>query len=242
MRKLVRPALSERARRVLAKRTESVRTSSDQPARAAALWRCRTNKTFDEIREKLSTTCTGRVRCMYCEDSEATDIEHFYPKSVYPLRAFEWANYLLACSNCNSNYKRTQFPLSVGMLPELINPLDEDPFDHFDLSPSTGRLVPLTDRAQASIGVFGLDRQTLEDGRKDTWVALCALITRYAALTTASEPGSSQAIIEAIKRTSFSCVGRFMHKYFVVGTLPGVAPNDVIESLRGNPELISLIS
>lgn len=242
MRRLIRPTLTSKTLKVLSKRTASVTASANQPEKAAKLWCSRKNKSFSEIKEKLASACSGRVRCMYCEDSEATDIEHFYPKSSYPLKAFDWVNYLLACSNCNSNYKRTQFPLSATGAPELLNPFDDEPFDHFELSPSTGKLVALTTRAKVSVGVFGLDRQTLEDGRKDAWITLCALVAKYNDLTPANDPQFSFAIVEAIRRTSFSCVARFMHKYFAAGTLGTVAPASVISSLDQNPELLALIS
>lgn len=47
--------------------------------------------------------------CCYCERNEGNDDEHIFPKSAYPERAFDWDNFLLACQNCNSNYKRNQF-------------------------------------------------------------------------------------------------------------------------------------
>ena len=52
----------------------------------------------------------GVQRCMYCLDSLGTDIDHFEPKSRRPLRTFCWHNHLLACSRCNSNYKREEYP------------------------------------------------------------------------------------------------------------------------------------
>lgn len=38
-------------------------------------------------------------RCMYCEDSHGTDIEHFRPKTPFPQYLFIWPNMLLCCAN-----------------------------------------------------------------------------------------------------------------------------------------------
>ncbi len=59
------------------------------------------NKTFDNVKEKLVTMCSGAERCHYCEDSKATQVEHFLPKSVYPNHCFAWDNYYYACDTCN---------------------------------------------------------------------------------------------------------------------------------------------
>lgn len=241
MRKLERPSLSAHTSSVLRKRTKSVSASSDQAAKSKQLWKSRKNKAFQEIRQKLSATCTGRIRCMYCEDSEATDIEHFYPKGTYPLRSFRWDNYLLACSNCNSNFKRTLFPLSSTGEPQLINPFDDEPFEHISLSLSTGKFVPLTPKGRESIKVFGLDRQTLERGRRDTWTVISALITKYDQLDRTTDPDSAQSIVTALDRTSFSCVTSFVRTNFLLGTLSAVAPAEVIAALGANPEIVSAL-
>lgn len=49
--------------------------------------------------------CIGIEICNYCEQSEASDIEHILPKSLFPNKAFVWDNYLLACKKCNTTHK-----------------------------------------------------------------------------------------------------------------------------------------
>lgn len=66
---------------------------------------------FGEIKETLLEMCVGTEICNYCENNEATDIEHIYPKSFFPERAFHWDNYLLACKTCNSTYKQDRFAI-----------------------------------------------------------------------------------------------------------------------------------
>ena len=99
MRHLPPMELSQRARNMLAKRRQKVMDQPDAAARKAKaerLWKNKRGAAWDEIRETLRAMASGRQRCMYCEDSEGTDIEHFYPKATYPQYAFDWDNYLLA--------------------------------------------------------------------------------------------------------------------------------------------------
>jgi hypothetical protein len=61
----------------------------------------------------------GRV-CAYCgsiASDRRGDVEHYRPRSVYPWLAYEFANYLLGCSRCNSARKSNQFPLSPRARP-----------------------------------------------------------------------------------------------------------------------------
>lgn len=228
------------ANNVLKSRTDLVAASANGVKKCQDLWKQRGNKAFQEIRSTLESSCSGRVRCMYCEDSEATDIEHFYPKATYPARSFRWDNYLLACSNCNSNYKRSQFPVDNMGLPLLINPMDEDPMDHLDLSLTTGKFVPATDKGKESIKVFGLDRQVLEVGRRDAWSVFCALVYRYSELTRGHRLDEVEAAIRAIKNQSFSCVSMYTKKYYQSGGLVAVAPPDVFRVIEDNPEIVEI--
>jgi hypothetical protein len=64
---------------------------------------------FETIKTKLIAMCVSVEICNYCENNEATDIEHLYPKSHFPERAFKWENYILACKTCNTTYKNDDF-------------------------------------------------------------------------------------------------------------------------------------
>lgn len=206
MKRLRRPALSAASTLFLHKRSVAVAAAADSRAEAARLWSLQGNNAFREVRALLEEMASGRERCVYCEDSEGIAIEHFWPKSRYPQRAFDWSNYLLACTRCNSNYKRDQFPLAADGGPLLINPVDEDPLDHLLLSPTTGKLTPASPKGQPSIDVFGLDRPTLEEGRKHAWTTLQALLIWYADLRRASAPEDADRAEAATRRQSFAGV------------------------------------
>lgn len=108
--------------------------------------------TIKEVRTKLQSASNSANRCHYCEDSEANQIEHFYPKSIYPEKTFVWENYFYACSLCNgaksnqfahiSNQNtlehiiKTEPPIHPNNInpTALINPRIENPFDFLALN------------------------------------------------------------------------------------------------------------
>lgn len=77
--------------------------------KAKTLWATKGGKegkqAFVKIADVLAEMCVSVKTCNYCEGNEANDIEHIFPKSFFPERAFEWQNYLLACKQCNTGYK-----------------------------------------------------------------------------------------------------------------------------------------
>ena len=116
----------------------------------------KTNKVFREIKECLTKMCNSTRRCVYCEDSIGDEVEHIYPKDLYPEKCFTWDNYVYACGPCNGpkNNKFAVFQNSDGSFVEvnpprgtaaskpvegeaaLINPRVENPLDYaiLDLS------------------------------------------------------------------------------------------------------------
>ena len=87
----------------------------------------------DDVREALHKM--QYRKCCYCErllDSEGSNqqIEHFWPKTIYPEKQYQWDNLLLACGRCNRK-KHNKFPTNYGN-PVLIDPADDniDPEDH----------------------------------------------------------------------------------------------------------------
>lgn len=141
---------------------------------------------FSTIKKQLYSMAYGHRLCMYCESSHGTDIEHFFPKKQYPTKAFEWDNYLIACSYCNSNLKRERFPLDPNNNPLLIDPSKDDPSTHLKLSLNTGLFFGITERGLSSIEVFDLnDTRFSESGRdltnqrRERVVTLKALFEKY---------------------------------------------------------------
>lgn len=133
----------------LQKKVDAELTFEKKAEKAQSLWLSKRKlkdgeEAFDEIKRVLKTMCVSQRTCNYCEHDRAFDIEHIYPKSLYPSLAFVWSNYLLACKGCNSEFKSDNFAIfkPKGSITKhilvrkdepdnddslLINPRKEDP-------------------------------------------------------------------------------------------------------------------
>jgi hypothetical protein len=237
MRRIQRLSLSSEALAFLLKRSQAVAASADPRAEAGRLWILQDNKTFREVREVLRRMALGIERCMYCEDSQGTAIEHYWPKAGYPERAFDWLNYLIACSGCNSNYKRDQFPLDAAGQPLLVNPADEDPLDHLSLSPSTGKYQPLSPKGDPSIQVFGLNRATLTRGRENAWTSLEQLLVRYASSREQGHDEKADRIKTAVREYPFAGVLAALLRIAVGPAADLLISVECLHALRSYPEM-----
>jgi hypothetical protein len=149
---------------------------------------------FIEIKAILLSMCVSTELCNYCEHNEATDVEHIYPKSFFPERTFKWINYLLACKQCNTEYKLDRFyvfaPARSSTAMELrrkhpapsddaafIDPRVEDPmaYLYLDIKEKSFHLIPhpaLTDprdiaKAERTLRVLQIgERKALADARE----------------------------------------------------------------------------
>lgn len=144
---------------------------------------------FNTIGTVLLSMCAGVQLCVYCENNEATDVEHIFPKKLYPEKSFVWANYVLACGNCNTRYKSDRFkvfmpsgsttvinvtpPRGTYIKPPngdalFINPRKEDPMDFMELDLRFGQYIFTIsaatgtrdfERAEYTIDLLGLNKR-----------------------------------------------------------------------------------
>jgi uncharacterized protein (TIGR02646 family) len=186
------------------------------------------NRTFCTVRTALDALCSGARRCMYCEDSCATDIEHHRPKDLYPELTFVWENYLYACSRCNRP-KSTQFEIFSArtgqrvhvsrsrnapvMPPEpgdplLIDPRSENPMDYLALDlTATFLFIPRgqassvqNQRARYTLKVLTLNEEPLPQARKNAYHHYLNHLHRYASLRNTENAGHAQErIVETIR-------------------------------------------
>ena len=135
---------------------DSESTYEAQITKAKATWG-KSNKTFDEIKKKLRQMLNDTDRCAYCEDSYADEIEHIYPKSIYPEKTFVWENYLYACGPCNGP-KNSQFALidSVGQLQNITPPL-KIPEDYVFRRPAALQAALIDPRVENPLQFLELD-------------------------------------------------------------------------------------
>lgn len=68
---------------------------------------------FNIVRDILWEMGPPCKTCAYCGRSTGTSIDHIFPKRLFPERTFVWENYLMSCTDCNSNYKRSNFAVFV---------------------------------------------------------------------------------------------------------------------------------
>lgn len=181
---------------------------------------------------------SGIERCAYCEDSEGTAIDHFWPKNVYPERAFDWLNYLLVCSTCNSRYKRDQFPLDERGLPLLLNPTAEEPLEHLTFT-SDGKLLAETPKGDWSIQVYGLNRGGLWLGRKDAWVAIQCLVIAYAEALQAGDPAWASALEQSVRNNRFSGVFAALMKIAQGLDADLIIRPEFLAAIRHHPEILT---
>jgi hypothetical protein len=111
------------------------------------------------------------------EAKDYGDIEHFKPKSQFPLEAVQWENLMLSCKKCNDiGQKGENWPLDVdGGL--LINPCTEEPLDffefEFDEATKASIVKPINTRGNTSERIYGLNKISL---LKDRNIAVRKLV------------------------------------------------------------------
>jgi len=136
---------------------------------ARSLWRA-AKAPKEHLQDLLGQMARGARRCMYCDDNMGTDVDHFEPLDIAPLRAFDWLNHLLACSHCNSNQKRDQYPCDELGECLLVDPSVDDPSDDLVLLLASGEYDHRTAKGAETIKVFGLNRIDLVQGRRAAFV------------------------------------------------------------------------
>ncbi|MEU9979481.1 hypothetical protein [Streptomyces sp. NPDC051014] len=215
---LQRVEVSPHTRTLLTRWTGRVEDAGATVPAARAEWRIATAPKR-QVRTALESMARGAVRCMYCDDSRATDIDHFEPLERAPLRAFVWVNHLLACSFCNSNAKRSQYPVSADGTCLLVDPTTEDPTDHLRLLLKSGRYEPVQGsvKGEETIRVFGLNRADLVTGRVNAFIRACSNLRDWHGLCRNADP-EADSVARALLDSPFIDV---VHAMTRLG--PGVA-------------------
>jgi uncharacterized protein (TIGR02646 family) len=109
--------------------------------------------------------------CSYCERQIPTNlaVEHVQPKSHVPALCTEWTNFLLGCVNCNSSKGSTPINLGDYFWPDTDNTLRAFEYIRGGVVQPNAALPPhLVVKAQATIGLVGLDRYPGGPGQQPT--------------------------------------------------------------------------
>lgn len=149
---------------------------------------------------KRALVAAQHGKCCFCESKVGMDgdVEHYRPKAGscqgmrqsiegpgYYWLAYEWTNLLLCCSICNQRFKRNLFPLANARRrvrshhantsaeePLFINPSETDPEALIGFRQEIPFAVNDDARAKATIAALGLDREILNERRRDRLDAL----------------------------------------------------------------------
>lgn len=146
-------------------------------------------------------------KCCFCESKVTHiaygDVEHFRPKAGYrqnhddPLGrpgyywlAYEWKNLFYSCEICNQKYKKNVFPLRdpaqralchhddiAQEEPLFIHPAIEDPEDYISFREEYPFPIDNNLAGRLAITELGLDREDLNERRRDRLAMLKALRT-----------------------------------------------------------------
>jgi uncharacterized protein (TIGR02646 family) len=200
----------------------------------------KTNRTFAAVKKTLDKMCSGARRCHYCEDSAADEVEHFYPKDLYPEYCFSWSNYLYSCGRCNGTYKSNKFRLFTGNPrvvtdvtpvrknrqyqrppngdPVLIDPRHDHPPGYIKLNLKTLKhdiIYPEgTDeyqRGKWTIECLGLDtREVLVKSRREALDNYIARLDRYRSKKNTAQPATLKKMTHGIKTMAHPTVWQEM--------------------------------
>lgn len=188
MRSLTRHPLPEAAERWLEARQSEVNRQPNPPT--ARLWEDhRPALNTCGVTKVLQDMVGPRERCMYCGDSLAHTVDHFWPKSRYPGKMFVWDNLLWVCYPCNQK-KGSQFPLDTSGAPLLLDPTaTPDPWRHLFYVPETGEIVARVDaqtgsedpRGQATTDprILPLNREAITHARRAAWRVLARAVLAF---------------------------------------------------------------
>lgn len=154
---------------------------------------------FQKIIDELCRITGPGSRCMYCSGSEASDVEHYRPKAVFPHETFSWSNYLWSCTPCNRT-KLNRFPPDTEPGAMCINPLTENVWDFFFID-GYGLLTPvwdvsagaLNDRAENTDRLLNLNREAVQETRKFRVADLKRQVNELLDQLTAGKKTKSQA-------------------------------------------------
>ena len=205
-----------------------------QVATGKRRWSTKPTPLFRRIKLILEGMCSGNIRCIYCEDSRADEIEHMQPKDLYPQKVFDWDNYVLACGPCNGP-KNNRFavlktrkadlidvtrkpgapilPPTAG-LPALINPRTENPLSFLWLDMNTWRFTPklgisprASSRAIYTIDVLRLNtRDELLRGRRSAYSGYLARVRDYVEHSKQWSAIKKRRFVEDFKAQSYRTV------------------------------------
>jgi hypothetical protein len=162
----------------LQKKTDAIVNTTDSVARRDLARKSydasRRSAWFSPVVQVLRDLSGDGGLCMYCSSNEPSQIEHYRPLTVFPENAFQYENYLWTCDICNRQFKGERFPPNTEPGDTILNPIDDNVWDHYFLDERFGRLVkrlsphdlkPFS-RAVSTSKIVGVERETVQKKRQ----------------------------------------------------------------------------
>jgi len=221
MRSIVRLELDAGVLKYLERRATEIAAGAD----IERTWKyaCRT-KTMGRARSLLRRMAGGCERCMYCEDSRGTEIDHYRSKKRFKEFAFIWENMLYLCGGCNRQ-KGENFPLDENGDPLLIDPTVDEPWTMLYFDPVTGNITPrwiaTADMphprgvATTDPAILPLNVEAVTEGRRRTWRRLSRSVQAF--LRTAGDAAQYQTVeaelLEAIADNPDYGIAEWIFRY-----------------------------
>ncbi len=135
------------------------------------------NKAVNKYRHsdiKKAVSDISKGKCVFCENKIKSvtfpQIEHFYPKSLYPKYTFKWSNLFLACPKCNipkDNADTKKYPI---VNPEKDNPEDYFTFENIRIETAEGS--PNKIKSENTIKFCNLERVSLSSDYAEIQISL----------------------------------------------------------------------
>lgn len=203
---LLLDSTDEQALRTIQQVVDSGTDYATQVGLAVRKWRTKPVALFQRVRQALEVTCLGALRCSYCEDSMADEIEHVRPKSWFPEQTFDTTNYLFACGPCNgpknNSYaavshsgqllvahrvkNSTPMPPPTGQ-EALLHPWHDEPSDFFfldltntfEFKPRQSLTPQQLARALYTLEVLHINKDPLLKARKEAFYDFAGRLKSY---------------------------------------------------------------
>lgn len=125
------------------------------------------NYRHTEIKDALFRSSNNK--CAFCEskpgESGNIEVEHFFPKSIYPEKTFEWENLLPSCRKCNEAKGTHNTGTDPILNPYTTNPSDSLFYDFIEIK--AVRESPQYLVAERTIEVCDLNATRLVGARAD---------------------------------------------------------------------------
>ncbi len=174
------------------------------------------------------------VKCAYCETkTEDLEIDHYRPKSLYPLLKNEWSNLLPICSECNKakgakfpiggvrvslesadiNERKANSYLLLSEKPFIIHPEIDTAENHFYFE-KNGVIQGFTDRGRKTVSVLNLHRNELNVKRRSIFDGIFQDLTEAIYQSEVCSGFPENIILGSEPQSPYSLFGLQIYKQF----------------------------